>query len=75
MSVNLDKTNPVCGMCMVAPAYTRPDTAPRYPLYGHRDGLRRNDLITLASAFWIEANGRNASAQAMAMSQPDPDGN
>ena len=28
----------------------------RYPLVGHRQGLRANDLITLASAFAIIAN-------------------
>lgn len=28
---------------------------PWYPLVGHRDGLRANDLVTLASAFWIYA--------------------
>lgn len=29
---------------------------PYYPLVGHRAGLRRNDLGTLASALWILAN-------------------
>lgn len=29
---------------------------PWYPLVGHRDGLRMNDLVSLASAFWILAN-------------------
>lgn len=28
---------------------------PWYPLVGHRDGLRANDLVSLASAFWILA--------------------
>jgi hypothetical protein len=30
-------------------------STPWYPLVGHREGLRSNDLITLASAFWILA--------------------
>lgn len=29
---------------------------PWYPLVGHREGLRANDLVTLASAFWILGN-------------------
>jgi len=33
---------------------------PRYPLMSHRDGLRRNDLVTLASAFWITSSSRLA---------------
>lgn len=28
---------------------------PWYPLVGHRQGLRSNDLVTLASALWILA--------------------
>src|SRR3546814_4770083 len=28
---------------------------PRYPLMGHREGLRMNDMITLASALWVLA--------------------
>lgn len=30
-----------------------PTRLPAYPLMGHREGLRMNDLVTLASAFWI----------------------
>ena len=39
------------------PVGTDPDMIkrPYYPLIGHRDGLRANDLVTLASAFWILA--------------------
>lgn len=29
---------------------------PWYPIVGHREGLRMNDLVTLASAFSILAN-------------------
>lgn len=34
-------------------AYQVRTRRPWYPLVGHREGLRANDLITLASAFWI----------------------
>ena len=39
------------------PVGTDPDMIkrPYYPLMGHREGLRANDLVTLASAFWILA--------------------
>lgn len=33
---------------------------PWYPLVGHRSGLRANDLVTLASALWIECLERGA---------------
>jgi len=33
---------------------------PAYPLVGHRRGLRMNDLVTLASAFWITSTSRLA---------------
>lgn len=35
---------------------------PWYPLVGHRSGLRRNDLTTLASALWLEALERGVTA-------------
>lgn len=39
-----------------APTTPRTTTRrPWYPLVGHRQGLRRNDLTTLASALWLLA--------------------
>lgn len=38
------------------PRTRRTPVAPSYPLYGHRAGLRRNDLTVLASALWLAAN-------------------
>lgn len=35
---------------------TRTVRRPWYPLVGHRQGLRRNDMTTLASALWILGN-------------------
>lgn len=36
---------------------------PWYPLVGHREGLRANDLTTLASAFWILAYHSGTATQ------------
>lgn len=39
-----------------APTTPRTTTRrPWYPLVGHRQGLRANDLVTLASALWVLA--------------------
>jgi hypothetical protein len=55
--VTLDKihnrTNPVGTPDMVADPDCR---YPWYPLVGHRQGLRANDLVTLSSAFWLLMN-------------------
>jgi hypothetical protein len=54
MNVHLDnRTNPVGTPDMVADPDCR---YPSRPLVGLREGLRANDPITLASAFWILAN-------------------
>ncbi len=73
---SLAKDNPVCGLCMVAQpgdmadhwavcrgsGATVPDRLPRhYPLTGHRQGLKANDLISLASAFRILAVHRGTA--------------
>ena len=65
MSVTIDtapRTNPVGTPDMVA------DPDCRYPadrkLVSHREGLRANDPITLASAFWILANAGGTAHEA-----------
>jgi hypothetical protein len=36
-------------------AFAKANARPWYPIMGHREGLRMNDLVTLASAFSILA--------------------
>lgn len=60
--VSLDK---VPGQGHTSRYATEPVTRrPWYPLVGHRDGLRKNDMVTLASAFWILANEGGCAHQA-----------
>ena len=85
--VSLDKTNPVCGMCMVAqpgeaalathwdtcqPTPAKRSRTPWYPLQGHREGLHRNDLITLHSAFAIMAMAGGTAHLVAPVHTPDP---
>jgi hypothetical protein len=51
--VGTEATMDVMGLAY--PPVTRTVRRPWYPLVGHRDGLRRNDMITLASALFILA--------------------
>lgn len=44
---------------------------PGYPLVGHRRGLRSNDLVTLASALWIECLERGALSPVPGTIDPD----
>lgn len=60
--VNLDKVSdaPLTGWeaeCLKSAdrSTARPNALPWYPLMGHREGLRRNDPVTLASALFILA--------------------
>lgn len=57
--VTLDKIQP--NDIRHAPGVNVATPRPLYPLVGHRAGLRANDLVSLASALWIEANERGAS--------------
>lgn len=53
--VSLDKIDGMGTGVEDAPSLTRPNALPLYPLYGHREGLRRNCTVTLASALWLLA--------------------
>lgn len=58
--ISLDKTVPAPTPHAVHDAAVRfrvqrQSRLPRYPLYGHRDSLRRNNLIALHSALVIVA--------------------
>lgn len=44
---------------------------PWYPLVGHRQGLRANDLTTLASALWVECLERGALSPVPGTVDPD----
>lgn len=46
--------------CPVHPWPTPRQAGTGYPLVGHRRGLQANDLVTLASAFWITSTSRLA---------------
>lgn len=48
-----DSINLTTGQVTRASQSQPANRAPWYPLEGHREGLRANDLITLASAFTI----------------------
>jgi hypothetical protein len=60
MSVTLTKISdlvrsPAIANCEVAIPSCKFAPRPWYPLVGHRSGLRANDLVSLASAFFVLA--------------------
>ncbi len=52
--ISLDKI--ITPLTYTPPTSIPPTRIPYYPLVGHRSGLKANDLVTLASAFWIYCN-------------------
>jgi hypothetical protein len=55
VAVTLSKVSDQVGTPVRIKVSTRRERYPWYPLYGHRSGLRANDPVSLASAFWIMA--------------------
>lgn len=55
-----------CTTCEREDESTPRPRLPQYPLHGHREGLRANDLVTLHSAFVILAHVGGTAHQAEA---------
>jgi hypothetical protein len=53
LGVDLGKASDHCPLPYQSQSQTAKPRLPWYPIMGHREGLRMNDLITLHSAFVI----------------------